>query len=375
MTDAAPARIGLLFDYIGGAQEGTAGIIQDALDTLRLVVDDFRERGVLDRPVELVLRNVEGLPRGSFRAVRDAYDQLVEEDCLVIFGPWISENAVPLREHVERLGQVACISQGGSEGLLGEWMFALPNGSLEEEPIIMAQVALYDGCRSIGIAYEDSLLGNEYLRSARAACAQVGLKVTGEVAIPQVEGEKQAAMRSLAAGQPDGLMHVGFGLGVVGMNAALDGIGWAPRRYTTTAFEFAANSPWWRAQFAGWVGLDQYDERNKVGAAFLDRFEARYGCRPAYYFPVYSYDIGRLMLTALSTARPLTGRGVKEALERIKMMPAAAGAPGTRLRFGKYIRHGWMGSEFLVARRVLPDASKIVMHGTIEGLVKPHEPL
>jgi branched-chain amino acid transport system substrate-binding protein len=159
------------------------------------------------------------------------------------------------------------------------------------------------------------------------------------------------------------------------MNAALEGIGWAPHRYTTTAFEFAANSPWWREQFAGWVGLDQYDERNKVGAAFLDRFEARYGRRPAYYFPVYSYDIGRLMLTALSTARPLTGRGVKEALERIKMMPAAAGAPGTRLRFGKYIRHGWMGSEFLVARRVLPDASKIVMHATIEGLVMPYEAL
>jgi branched-chain amino acid transport system substrate-binding protein len=77
------------------------------------------------------------------------------------------------------------------------------------------------------------------------------------------------------------------------------------------------------------------------------------------------------MLTAIATAKPLTGRGVKEALERIKMMPAAVGAPGTRLRFGKYIRQGWVGSEFLVARRVLPDGSRIVMHGTIEGLVKP----
>jgi hypothetical protein len=55
------------------------------------------------------------------------------------------------------------------------------------------------------------------------------------------------------------------------------------------------------------------------------------------------------------------------------MVPAATGAPGTRLRFGKYIRHGWMGSEFLVARRVLPDASGIVMHGTIEGLLERPE--
>jgi branched-chain amino acid transport system substrate-binding protein len=77
------------------------------------------------------------------------------------------------------------------------------------------------------------------------------------------------------------------------------------------------------------------------------------------------------MLTAISTARPLTGKGVRDALERIKMMPAASGAPGTRIRFGKFIRQGWMGSEYLVARRVLPDASRIVIHGTIEGLVKP----
>jgi ABC-type branched-subunit amino acid transport system substrate-binding protein len=180
-------------------------------------------------------------------------------------------------------------------------------------------------------------------------------------------------MKTLAAGAPDGFMHVGFGLGVIGMNAALKEIGWNPRRYTTTAFEFGANSQYWRDELAGWVGLDQYDERNMVGEAFLDRFEARYGRRPAYYFPVYCYDVGRIMLTALSTARPLTGRGVKEALERIKMMPAATGAPGTRLRFGRYIRQGWMGSEFLVARRMLPDASGSVMHGTIEGLVRPAE--
>jgi len=373
MSGVKPARIGLLFDYIGENQEGTAGIIQDAIDTLNLVADEFRESGQIDRPVEFILRNIEGLPRGSFRAVRDAYYELVEEDCLVVFGPWISENGMPLSEYVEALAEVPCISMGGTESMLGEWMFALPNGSMEDEPIIMAKVAWYDGCRSVAIAYEDSLLGNEYLRTMRVACKQTGLRVTGEIAIPQVASEKRAAMQTLAAGKPDGILHVGFGLGVVGMNAALEEIGWAPRRYSTTAFEFAANSDWWREQFAGWVGLDQYDERNKVGEAFLDRFEARYGRRPAYYFTVYSYDIGRAMLTALSTAKPLTGRGVKDALERVKMMPAASGAPGTRLRFGKFIRHGWMGSEYLVARRVLPDASRIVIHGTIEGLVEPQD--
>jgi branched-chain amino acid transport system substrate-binding protein len=373
MSGVAPARIGLLFDYIGEKKEATGGVNQDVIDAINLVAEDYRAAGILDRPVEIVLRHVEGLPRGSAKAVRDAYYELVEEDCLVVFGPWVSENAVPLRPYVEELAEVPCISMGGTESMLGDFMFALPNGSMEEEPIIMAKVAWYDGCRSVALAYEDSLLGNEYLRAARKACKDLGLTVTGEIAIPQVEADQLKNMQTLAAGKPDGILHLGFGLGVVGMNDALKEIGWAPHRYSTTAFEFAANSPWWREQYAGWVGLDQYDERNETGEAWLQKFEARYGRRPAYYFGVYAYDIARIMLTAISAARPLTGRGVKEALERIKMMPAASGAPGTRLRFGKYIRQGWMGAEYLVARRVLPDASRIVIHGTIEGLVKPKD--
>ena len=32
-----------------------------------------------------------------------------------------------------------------------------------------------------------------------------------------------------------------------------------------------------------------------------------------------------------------------------------AGAPGTRLSFGKWTRRGWMGAGYLVARRLDPD--------------------
>ena len=266
MTDVSPARIGLLFDYIG--EDG--GYDENVLPSLQLVADDLLDRGVLERPVEFVVRLVQGLPNGSFRAVRDAFFELVEEDALVIFGPWVSENGAALRPYVEELGEVACITMGGTETMLGEWVFGLPAGSLEEEPIIMATVAKLDGCRSVGIAYEDSLIGHEYLRSTRAACADAGLEITGEVPIPQVDAEKQAAMKILAADRPDAIVHVGFGLGLIGMNEALEAIGWMPPRYTTTAFEFSATSDWWRQQLAGWIGLDQYDERNEV-ARWLPR--------------------------------------------------------------------------------------------------------
>jgi hypothetical protein len=54
-------------------------------------------------------------------------------------------------------------------------------------------------------------------------------------------------------------------------------------------------------------------------------------------------------------AHPLTPRGVKDALERVKMVPAASGAPGTYLSFGKWTRRGWMGAGYLVARELDPD--------------------
>jgi branched-chain amino acid transport system substrate-binding protein len=77
--------------------------------------------------------------------------------------------------------------------------------------------------------------------------------------------------------------------------------------------------------YAGWVGCDQYDERNQVGAAFLDRFERRYGRRPDYFVPGYGHDGARLIVNALADAHPLSCEGVRSALERVQMLPAATG--------------------------------------------------
>ena len=52
-----------------------------------LVFKQGLEQGILDRPVEIVFREVEGLPKGTIKAVIDAYGELVDEGCLVVFGP------------------------------------------------------------------------------------------------------------------------------------------------------------------------------------------------------------------------------------------------------------------------------------------------
>ena len=68
-------------------------------------------------------------------------------------------------------------------------------------------------------------------------------------------------------------------------------------------------------------------------------------------------DLATVLLHAFADAHPLSPRGVKEALERVKMLPAASGAPGTRLSFGRWTRRGWVGAGYLVARRLDPDGT------------------
>jgi branched-chain amino acid transport system substrate-binding protein len=92
-----------------------------------------------------------------------------------------------------------------------------------------------------------------------------------------------------------------------------------------------------------------------VGQAFLDQYQADCGRRPQYCAPAMNRDLATVLLHALADARPLSPRGVKEALERVKMLPAAAGAPGTRLSLGQWNRRGWVGSGYLVARTLAPD--------------------
>lgn len=353
----APLKVGLLNDY---PTKGDTD--NDTIAALQLVIDEALAAGLLDRPVELVQRNVVGLPNGTYKAVESAFDELVAEGCLAIFGPWVSDNVVPLRAHVDRTAKTPIVTLSGSEGALGEWCFALNNGSMAEEPVMLAAVMLGDGRSRIAIAYENSLIGKEYLASAEKAYTAAGLTVVTTVAIPQVEADKAKAVAALRATEPDAVVHVGFGHGLWGFSDALAAAGWDPPRYTTTAFEMAHINAEWMHHVRGWVGLDSYDERNTTGQDFLDRFAAKYGRRPGHSMPGLAHDAATVIVRGIAAARPLTGEGVRDGIEQVKLIPAASGAPGTFLRFGRYIRQGWLGSDYLVARRVLPDGSGHVFH-------------
>jgi ABC-type branched-subunit amino acid transport system substrate-binding protein len=353
-SSAEPIKLGYLFDFRlpeGYPQE----MREDLTQAFELVFEEGLAAGVIDRPVEIVFREVEGLPKGSVKAVVDAYGELVDEGCLAVFGPAITDNTVPTKEAIEQRFHVPAISVTGSEEWLGEWTFALSMGSMTDEPIFWAHMLQKAGHTEVGALVEQSLVGQSYITTFRDACRRNGIRIVAEEEIPQTAQDVSGPVRKLHEAKVQAIVHCGFGFGLLMVNPVLEELGWDPPRYLGTAFQNAwINPAIWNA-ILGWTGLDQYDEGNLVGQQFLDRYEARYGRRPEYCVPVVNRDLATVLLHAFAGARPLSPRGVKEALERVKMLPAASGAPGTRLSFGSWTRRGWVGAGYLVARRLDPD--------------------
>src|SRR5499426_2861518 len=183
-STAEPIKIGYLFDFRLPAfypQE----MRDDLTRPFELVFDEGLKQRMIDRRVEIVFREVEGLPKGTVKAVIDAYGELVDEGCLAIFGPSITDNAVPTREAIEQRFRVPAVSVTGSEDWLGEWTFAFPMGSLTEEPIFWTDLLVKGGHGEVGVLVEQSLVGESYLKSFRSACRSAGIRVVAEEQIAQ----------------------------------------------------------------------------------------------------------------------------------------------------------------------------------------------
>ena len=341
-------------DYLSGDPNDRRAVS----DPIELVFRDGHAAKVIDRPVELIYREAQGLPKGTVKEAVDAYAELVDEGCLAIIGPHISENAVAMRDEIERRFRVPSISVCGSEDFLGEWTFLLNNGSMSDEPILQAHFMAKAGQSKAGVLFERSYIGQAFLGHFRRAAAFEGVQIVAEEAIAQTGQDITDAVNALHAAGADAIVYCGFGLGVAEINVALRELDWDPPRYMGTAFETGFYEYLWDA-YQGWIGLEQYDEANAVGQEFLDRFEAEYGHRPEYYSPLLWRDCATALLHAFADAAPLSPLGVREALERVKMLPAASGSPGTRITFGKFMHRGWMGAGYMVARRLDPDGREL----------------
>src|SRR3954447_18015326 len=87
-----PFRVGYIQDWgIGVAA------VDDMIEAAKMAFDDAHRDGILDRPVDVVVREVDGMPLRQFNVMRDVYRELVhEQGCIGIIGPHFTDQVTSL---------------------------------------------------------------------------------------------------------------------------------------------------------------------------------------------------------------------------------------------------------------------------------------
>jgi branched-chain amino acid transport system substrate-binding protein len=359
MPRSPKVTVGFLND-LGGFFEGENPLLRVFCDGYTLAWEEAFEDGLIDRPVELIVKSVEGLPTGTVHEVVQGWKELANEGCVAIIGPLSSENVVDLREYNEREGHVPTIGWSGTDRQYGHWMFGVGNGSLSEEPYLMANFLAHQDVRRVSVLYEDSAIGHGYLSFFRDACKYEGMRISHEEPISQVQQDLHQSVETLRDDGAEAIAYLGLGSPAVFVNEVLAEIGWDPLRVMTAAFLLAAFLPQGMSALKGWCGVDQYDESNLIGQDMIDRFEKRFSYRPANCVPQVAYDVANIIAHAIARSQPISPLGLRDGLERVKYLPAATGGAGTLLSFAPFVRRAWMGSNYLVIRKLTTDAKPTI---------------
>src|SRR3954470_17428491 len=87
-------------------QDGGVGLqpLYDQYDATQLAFDEAYESGLLDRPVELKVVEVEGLPYSRATSVLEAVDEVIRDfQPIALIGPHTSENVPVVKPYVEKM--------------------------------------------------------------------------------------------------------------------------------------------------------------------------------------------------------------------------------------------------------------------------------
>ncbi len=339
----APIKIGVLIDLDMGTKD-------DFLAALRFGFDEAHAAGVITRPVELVVKEAIGLPRLEAKNTIDGYLDLVSQGVLCTIGPLITDNSLALAPVINQAG-VPAVTWTGTDRYFGEYCFNLGNGGLAEEAAMMATWIRRQGFRTVGMIHEISPGGVEYASNFRYYAAREGLDVLIESYTTQVPADLEGILRKIRDQGPDCLAYLGYGYPTILMAPMFKSLAWSPPRIMTTAFQFCYAKPEWMAALEGWYGIDQMCEDNPRLRPMFDRFAAHLGRRRDHTVTALSYDTARLIAEGLARANLLTPKGLKEGLEKVRMLPAVNGGPRTHMSLGPYDHKAYKG-DWLVVRRI-----------------------
>ncbi len=271
--------------------------------------DEGLERGVIDRPVEIVFREVEGLPKGTVKAV----DRRVRR---------ARRRGLPRRLRAGDHRQLRPDARGDRAALPGAGDQRHRHRRLARRVDVLAAAGLDDRRADLlgaadreGRARDQSACSSSSRWSARPTSelparrvrAQ-GIRIVAEEPIAQTAQDVTDAVAQAARGEGrTRSCTAASGSASLGVNAALRSARLGSAALHGHRVRERVDQPdlLWQAMM-GWTGLDQYDEGNPVGQQFLDEYEAAYGRRPEYCVPVVNRDLATVLLHAFADAHPLT---------------------------------------------------------------------
>jgi ABC-type branched-subunit amino acid transport system substrate-binding protein len=338
MAGATPIRLGTFYDF----PQGDGGAAFE--EALRLGLDEIAASGRLDREIEFVSRASSGLPGGSEWDVQTKFAELLAEGPLLIFGPSISDNALIAAPMADE-ARVPCINYTGGQRTRSEWMFHYQVGSLEEEPVVLAQRMVDRGFRRAAVIFDQSPVGRGYAEGFELSRARLGLEVSGTVPISSLAENAVDVLTRLREGSPDVLVYFGLGVSSRAVSLALAELGWNVPVIANSALMFGYARPDWRDGYAGWEYLDTIADDNVMRRALSER-SARAAAGP---IGCAAYDMGKLVGEALARCQHLTRAGIADALRQVKQLPASSGYEGTLMGFGVY-DHAALKGHYLVLR-------------------------
>ncbi len=342
-----PVKIGILVDMDLGQ------LLADWIDPTILAIEDALNEGVWGRsPVAIVTADARGLPRENYRKVIEGYDWLVEQGCVVILGPMISDNCLLLQSHADEVG-VPCIGWTGAHKFASDYCYTVANGDIPTEGVMCANWLYQRGLKKVGMFWEVGSSGRDYADYFRDEALRLGLTITREVKLepnPRNMKENLADMRDMGT---EGLYYGGYGYATFHFADALQALDWDPPRVMGTAFMFYSNSNVWAQGLEGWHGVDQLGEdgMNPNYNAMVKRFQARFGRETKNVVVALAYDTARAAIHGIANAAIPTPRHVRDGLDKIRWMPATNGGPSCYVQFGPGDHKGYKG-DFLTIREL-----------------------
>ena len=337
-------KVGRLLDHptrAGGLDYGRAAI--------ELVLDEVNASGGIGGQ-QITMVDADGV--GSVERVIAGARGLAAEGCLLILGPSVTDFAVPLIPVLDDI-RVPSINWSGSGLARGAWGFQLKIGSLPDEAGYLTRLIAARRDHGVALVRDRGPIGDEYAVFLRAGLDTLGVAVAVDLEIADASGAA-ACGDALRRHEPRCVVYLGLGPNGVALCRALRASG-----LNVPVIGNIGLGVFPEPDLEGVVFTDVVDEENPVLRRFAQRWQTRFGRHPVLLGLAAAHDLAVTAVAGLRHAPALTPAGVRIGLERVRGLPAAAGAAGTTIGFAPWDRDGYKG-PLIVYRQIRE--GRAVMH-------------